>query len=192
MSRSKTYLSAVLTNTYFQHNETIILGHEDDRPNDEDTNLIGYPFEDFGYRVVSLQSQYADLFLSYKIERPVLPGFEVDTEMSLNAISENVLPINDFSVGLEEAKHNYLKTEKLGKLEKAGIANISRDDLAEMVRANVAASYIYNLTYLPEHRVIKFNVMLEVPRADGGYPTKLLVALEYEPTKKNLRVITLY
>ncbi|MDO9466709.1 MAG: hypothetical protein Q7J36_05360 [Thiobacillus sp.] len=191
-SHAKTYLSSILVNTYLKHGNTIIMGHEDDRPNGEDVNLVGYPFEDFGYRVVSLQSTYFDLFLGYKIERPVFPGFEVDTEMSLNAVSATVLRIDDFTVELEEAKHNYLKSEKLGKLEKAGIAELDREELAQLIRAKVAANYIYNLAYLPDHDVIKFNLMLEVPRADGGYPTRILAALEYQPNKKNLRVITLH
>ena len=191
-SRAKTYLSSILVNCYLKHGTTIIMGHEDDRSNEENVNLVGYPFEDFGYRVVSLQSTYFDLFLGYKIERPVFPGFEVDTEMSLNAVSEHVLPIDDFTVELEEAKHDYLKSEKLGKLEKAGIAELGRVDLAELIRAKVAASYIYNLAYLPDHDVIKFNMMLEIPRIDGGYPTRLLAALEYQPAQKTLRVITLH
>jgi hypothetical protein len=191
-SRAKTYLSSILVNSYLKHGNTIIMGHEDDRPNEEDVNLVGYPFEDFGYRIVSLQSSFFDLFLGYKIERPVFPGFEVDTEMSLNAVSTNVLPIDGFTVELEEAKHNYLKTEKLGKLEKAGIADLDSDELAKLIRAKVTASYIYNLAYLPDHDVIKFNVMLEIPRTDGGYPTRVLAALEYRPTHKNLRVITLH
>ena len=191
-SRAKTYLSSILVNSYLKHGSTIIMGHEDDRPNDENANLIGYPFEDFGYRVVSLQSSYFDLFLGYKIERPVFRGFEVDTEMSLNAVSTTVLPIDGFTVELEEAKLDYLKSEKLGKLEKAGIADFDGEELAKLVRAKVTASYIYNLAYLPEHDIIKFNVMLEIPRTDGGYPTRVLAALEYQPTQKNLRVITLY
>lgn len=191
-SRAKTYLSTILVNSYLKHGRTIVMGHEDDRPNDEDVNLVGYPFEDFGYRVVSLQSSYADLFLGYKIERPVFPGFEVDTEMSLNAVSPTVLHIDEFTVEIEEAKLNYLKSEKTGKLQKAGIADLDSYELAQLIRKKVAASYIYNLCYLSEHDVTKFNVMLEISRADGGYPTRILAALEYQPTKKNLRVITLH
>lgn len=191
-SRAKTYLSTILVNSYLKHERTIIMGHEDDRPNKEDINLVGYPFEDFGYRIISLQSSYADLFLGYKIERPVFKGFEVDTEMSLNAVSPTVLPIDDFTVEIEDAKLNYLKSEKLGKLQKAGIAELDGDELAQLIRKKVTASYIYNLRYLSEHDVIKFNVMLEIPRATGGYPTRVLAALEYQPDKKKLRVITLY
>lgn len=191
-SRAKTYLSTILVNSYLKHGSTIIMGHEDDRPNEEDVNITGYPFEDFGYRVVSLQSSYADLFLGYKIERPVFPGFEVDTEMSLNAVSPAVFLIGDFTIEIEEAKHNYLKSKKLGKLQKGGISELNSDELAHLIRMKVSASYIYNLCYLFVHDVVKFNVMLEFPRADGGYPTRMLVALEYQPTKRNLRVITLH
>lgn len=191
-SRAKTYLSSILVNTYLKHGATIVMGHEDDRPNEESVNLVGYPFEEYGYCVASLQSTYSDLFLGYKIERPVFPGFEVDTEMSLNAVSANVLPIDDFTVELEEAKHDYLKSEKLGKLEKAGVSDLDRIALAQLIRAKVTASYIYNLACLPDHEVIKFNVMLEIPRVDGGHPTRVLAALEYQPTRKNLRVITLH
>jgi hypothetical protein len=154
--------------------------------------MLRYPFEDFDYRVVSFQTWCVDLFLSYKIERPVFPGFEVDTEMSLNAVSNSVLPIDDFTVEIEEAKLNYLKSEKLGKLQKVGIAELDGHELAHLIRKKVAASYIYNLCYLSEHDVIKFNVMLEIPRADGGYPTRILAALKFQPDKKNLQVITLH
>ncbi|RRJ83544.1 hypothetical protein [Aestuariirhabdus litorea] len=191
-SRTKTYLSNILVNAYLKNGTTVIMGHEDDRPNEENENLIGYPFEDYGYQVVSLQSLYSGLFLGYKIERPVFPGFEIDTEMSLNSVSEVILPLQGFSIELEEAKHDYLKTEKLGKLEKAGIADLGRVDLAELVRQKIDASYIYNMAYLQQHGVVKFNLMLEVPRKGGGYPTKLLAALEYQPGKKNLRLITLH
>ena len=191
-SRAKFYLSSILVNTFLKHGGTIILGHEDDRSNEENVNLVGYPFEDYGYKVISLQSSYVDLFLGYKIERPVFPGFEVDTEMSINAVSEHVLPFDDLTVELEEAKHNYLISKKLGKLKKAGIHELDRIDLAELIKKKVNASYIYNLVYLEEHNVVKFNVMLEIPREDGGYPTRVLVALEYQPEKKCLRVITLH
>ncbi len=176
-SLAKTYLSTILVNSDLKHGNAVIMGHEDDRPNEDDVNLAGYPFEDFGYRIVSLQSSFFDLFLGYKIERPVFPDFEVDTDMSLNAVSTNVLPIDGFNVELEEAKHNYLKSEKFGKLEKAGIADLDSDELAKLIRAKVTASYIYNLAYLPDHDVIKFNAMLEIPRADEGIRREFLPRL---------------
>ena len=112
--------------------------------------------------------------------------------MSLNAVSHQVLPLEDFSVQIEEAKHEYLKSEKIGKLRKAGVAELDRDELARLIKAKIAASYIYNLVYLEDHDVIKFNLMLELPRPDGGYPTRVVAAMEYQPKAKILRVITLH
>lgn len=191
-TRAKTYLSTTLVNSFLKHRDVVIMGHEDDVSNDEDVNMRGYPFAEFGYRVRSLQSMYYDLFLSFKIERAVYPGFEIDTEMSLNAVSRHIIPLSDCTVQLEEAKHEYLKSNKMGKLEKAGIAAFSREELAALIKTKIAGSYIYNMAFLETHNVIKFNLVVEVPRQGKGYPTRLLVALEYNPTGKMLRVITLH
>jgi len=191
-SRAKTYLSTTLVNSFLKNGACVIMGHEDDHPNDDNVNVIGYPFEEFGYRVLSLQSIYFGVFLSYKIERAVYKGFQVDTEMALNAVSDDVLSLKDFTVLLEEAKHAYLVSEKAGKLKKTGIAALRPEGIASLIKSQIAASYIYNLSYLEQHNVIKFNTMLEVGRKHGEYPTKLMASLEYKPQEQLLRVITLY
>ncbi len=190
-SRAKTYLSLCMANLFVKRNKTLILGHEGDRSNAEDINITLYPLEDFGYKVASLQEHYFGIFLSYKIERPVFGAFAVDSEMALNAISNEVASLSEFSVLLEEAKYGYLINEKLGKLAKAGLADTDREYIASLIQSKVTASYIYNLVYLVEHNVMKFNLMVEVSRLDG-YPTRITVALEYLPVDKTLRVITLY
>lgn len=191
-SRAKTYLSFTLVNSFLKHSTFVIMGHEEDRSDEEDVNMAGAPFEEFGYRIRSLQSTYFDLFLSYKIERAVHPEFQTDTEMALRAVSDAVVPLADCKVILEEAKHGYLLSEKLGVLQTAGIADLSQHALADLIKTKVDASYIYNLQYLEEHNVTKFNVMVELPRSDGGYPARLVAALEYRPEEKILRLITLY
>lgn len=191
-SRARVYLSTILANSFLKHGKKVIMGHEDDRPNEEDVNMAGYPFEDYGFQIYSLQSMYFDVLLSYKIERPVFEGFESDTEMSLNSISDQIFPIDGFEIEIEDAKHEYLKSAKCGKLEKAGIKSLGREELSELIRSKVSHSYIYNLSYLPDHNVSKFNVMLEIPRPDGGYPTRVVAALEYKPLEKVLRVITMH
>jgi hypothetical protein len=191
-SRAKTYLSTTVANGFIRNGTRIILGHEDDRPNNENTNLSLYPFESLGYQVFSLQSLYFGLFLSFKVERAVYPGFEGDTEFAINAISDQVLPLVEFEVVLDDAKHGYLVKEKGGKLSKAGILDFDKERIAALIRAKIAANYIYNLAFLHEHNVIKFNLMIEVGRDDGGYPTRFIVSLEYKPEEKVLRVITLH
>jgi hypothetical protein len=191
-SRAKTYLSTTQANAFLKNGNRVIMGHEDDRSNEENVNVLSYPFDDFGYKIFSLQSTYFGVFLSFKIERPVYEGFEVDSEMALNAISDQIHPLKDITVVLEEAKHGYLITDKLGKLQKARLADLDRDRIASLIKSKVAANYIYNMVYLAEHDVMKFNLMIEVERGDGGYPTRMTTVLEYIPKEKVLRVITLH
>lgn len=190
-SRAKAFMSFSMTNLCVKSEKTVILGHENDRSNDENINITPYPFEEVGYRVASLQELNFGIFLSFKVERPVFGAFEVDTDMALNAISDSVLPLDGFSVELDEAKHGYLINEKLGKLKVAGLHDADRHRIAAIIQSQIKASYIYNLCFLKEHNVAKFNVKLEVERVDG-YPTRLLASVEYIPIKKVLRVITLH
>ena len=131
--------------------------------------------------------------LSYKIEQPVIEGFEVDTEMSLNAVSPMPLPLDEFTVEVEEAKLGYLQTEKTGSLEKAGLQSINSAELAQLIKDRIALSYIYNMSYDTTYNTTKFNIIVEIPPCiTGSSPTRLLASLEYQPERKNLRLITLY
>jgi len=69
---------------------------------------------------------------------------------------------------------------------------LDRDQFSSLIKAKLAASYLYNMEYLEEHQVMKFNVMIEVTRPDGGYPTRLMAALKYLPESKQLELITLH
>lgn len=191
MSPAKIYASTTMAGFLLKKGKTLIMAHEDDRPNTENINITLYELEHFGYKVASLQSTYFSIFLSYKIERPIFDGDETDTEIALNAISEQVLPLQDFTVLLDEAKHGYLINEKLGKLSQAGLAKSDRAQIEAIIQAKIAGSYIYNLKYLAQHDVMTFNIMLEIGRSDG-HPTRLIAALEYKPEQKILRVITLH
>jgi hypothetical protein len=190
-SRFKTLLSTMLVNAFIKHRRFILQGHEDDRPNTEDVNMSGYPFEDYGYVCRSVQAQLEGTLLSYKIERPVFPGFESDTEFSLNAISPNPQPLQDFTIQVEEAKLGYLKSAKFGSIAKAGLEKITADQLAGLIRSKIVASYIYNMSFDETHSVAKFNVIIELPRPDNGGQIRLLAAMEYKPDSKTLRLITL-
>ena len=149
------------------------------------------PLEEFDYRVASLQEMYFSIFLAFKIERPSFKGFQIDTELALNAISDEVALFEYFTVLLDEAKHGYLINEKLGKLKKAGLEAADREYIAALIQSQLSANYIYNLSYLEDHNVMKFNIMLEVQRSTG-YPTRMTAVLEYLPAKQVLRVITLH
>jgi hypothetical protein len=54
-SRFKTYLSFILPQAYIKHRKVIIMGHEEDRDDIDDMNILGYPFEDFGFTTRSVR-----------------------------------------------------------------------------------------------------------------------------------------
>jgi len=190
-SRAKTYISFSVASFVLKHGMTLIVAHEDDRDNSENINITLYPLEEFGYRVASLQGVYFSIFLAFKIERPSFKGFHTDTELALNAISDEVALFENFVVLLDEAKHGYLINKKPGKLKKAGLEAANREYIAALIKSQLSANYIYNLSYLEEHGVMKFNLMLEVQHSTG-YPARMTAALEYLPAKQTLRVITFY
>jgi hypothetical protein len=189
-TRAKIYLSTCMANIFLKAGIKVIMGHEDDRPIEENVNLLHYPFEEFGYKVFSFPTTQFGIFLSFKIERPVFKGLEIDSEMSLNAISDDIRSLNDLTVVLDDAKHGYLINEKKGKMQKAGIDDLDRDRIASLIKSKIASNYIYNMVYA--HDIMKFNLMIEVEREDGGYPTRLTITLEYRPKEKALRVITMH
>ncbi len=191
LSRAKIYASTTMAGFLLKKGKTIIMAHEDDRPNEENINITLYNLEQSGYKVFSLQGYYFSIFLSYKIERPAFYIDTSDIEIALNSITSNVRPLEELDVILDEAKHGYLIKEKLGKMKKARLAEADRTQIEQLIKQKVSNSYIYNLVYLEDHDVMKFNIMLELER-EGGYPTRMTAALEYMPNRNALRVITLH
>ena len=192
-SRFKLLISTMAVNLCVKVGKVILQGYEDDVPNEEDSNMCGYPFEANGYTCRSIQSILEGTLLSYKIERPVIKGFEVDTEMSLNAVSSMPLSLDDFTVEVDEAKLGYLITAKSGSLTKAGLQAIDSRKLAQLIKERIALNYIYNMSFDSVHNTTKFNIILEIPPvAHSSKPTRLLASLEYQPACKNLRLITFY
>lgn len=191
-SRFKLYLSIMLVNLGIKHKSVFIQGHESDLDASEDVNVCGYPFEQSGFTCRSVSSDLEGLFLSYKIERPVLPGFEVDTEFALNSISICPLPLEGFTVEVEEAKLKYIKDKKQGSIERVGLESATTQELNELIKDRIKKSYIYNLIFVEEYNISKFNIIVELPSKMSCQPTRLLAAMEYKPNEKVLRLITLY
>lgn len=190
-SRIKLLLSTMLSNDYLKHRATILMGGEDDVGNSEDVNVRGYPFEEFGYRVRSVQDSLFTSFLAYKIERPVLPGLETDTEFSIMGVRLPAIDLRDLPVEVEAKKFKYLVEKKRHHLDGLGLnVHSPVSDLEELIAAKIAASYIYDMSYESAHETTKFSIMLEY-RAAAGAPFRAVAAFEYAPERRSLRLITL-
>jgi hypothetical protein len=191
-SLAKTFVSMHLMHLVIKQGSTVILGHEDDRPNTENHNLHFHDYTALGLRLKSLQSMYFSTFLSYKPEWMLMEESDDDLEIALRAMSEAVAPLTEFTVVIEDDKfEKYLKTAKLGKLKKAGLAGKTKPELEAAIREKLRMSYLYNLEWVdaPTHQLSKFNVMLEFSRPQG-HPERMVAALEYRPAERELRLLT--
>ncbi|MGN6202146.1 MAG: hypothetical protein ACTHNY_07050 [Solirubrobacterales bacterium] len=191
-SPMKDWLSVTLVDGYLKHRGTVLNGHEDDVPDEEDRNMKGWPWEAHGYSCRSIRDMYFHLFLSYKIERRVLPWAETDTHFALTAISGRPLPLADLDVEVAAAKRKYLQENHGSSLARAGLIELSEEKLAEMIKDKINDSYIYYLRYLEEHDSSLFNLMLEVEDPEKERVTRLLASLEYCPQQRLLKLVTLF
>lgn len=189
-SRLKWLLAHTLVNSYVQHKSVIIGPHEDDRPDSEDVNLPGYAFEENGFRVRSVPERLEGTMLSYKIECPVFRGFEVDSEMALNAISTDVTSLSELDIEIDQQKLEYLHKAKADSLRGAGLWGVDVGRLKDLIKDRLNANYIYGLSYVGEHNTAKFNVIVEASGPSG--PFRILAALAYESRIGRLRLITLF
>lgn len=188
LSPLKIHLSLALVNSYIQHGNVIIGQHEDDAPPDEDWNLPGYPFEDYGYRLRSIAGDPFGVLLSYKIERPVFPGFEEDTEFSLNALHPTPMPLAEMDIHITEERFEYLEGTP-GHGVRAGEAG-TVDELKALIREKIEHNYIYDMVFDAEWNVSRFNVVLQLGSGAGRY--RVRAGLKYQPEAKQLELITLY
>ena len=188
----KTYLSSILIRLFLKTKLIILQSHPDDVGNDKDENTSSYPFEDLGYRCKSVQSMYYGLFLSYKIERQILNGFKNDTIFSINAITDKIFDITEFKLLVEERKFQYLLQAKADNLNRSGISTLTIHELENLIKEKLNSNYIYNLTFLKDYATVKFDLLIETTRSDNNKPFKLNVGLEYRPSDKTLRLITMF
>lgn len=197
-SLTKTFVTMGLMNLAIKHKNVVILGHEDDRPNTENHNLHLHDYTALGLAIRSVQSMYFGAFLSYKPEQMLLQETDDDLEIAIRAMSREAAPLSDFTVLVEDKKHEYLTTAKDGKLSLAGLGNMTKSELEEAIRFKMRSNYLYSLdwrdvpgtTESAGYRGSYFNIMLEFPRKYGE-PERITVALEFMPANKVLRVVTM-
>lgn len=194
----KTFVTMYLMNYGIRHRNIMILGHEDGRPNTENFNLHMHDYTALGLQIRSVQLMYFGIFLSYKPEQMLLRDSYDDLEIAVRAMSKKVAQFSDFTVFIDDKKFEYLTTEKDGKLALAGLRHLNKAELEEAIRVKMRSSYLYSLDWrdVPANSTSAgykgsfCNIMLEFPR-EVGEPERVTVALEYQPTSKLLRVVTM-
>ena len=133
------------------------------------------------------------MFLSYKIERPVLSEDETDTYFSANVITDAPADPASCELEIDSRKFDdYLKIKKAGTLQRLGVLGSPKASLEQLIQAKLTSNYIYSLAYSDECTVAKFNIVLELSPLAGGEPLRILAAFELIPETRRIRLITLF
>jgi hypothetical protein len=185
-SAFKDWMSMSLAHCYVKLRQVFIAPHSDDLPDEENEDARGWLGED--WRCVSIVDRYFGLFLSFKIERQLTADDREDVRLSLNGISDDPSDLSGLDVEIAPDKLDYLRREKAVSLDRAGLLELSVDEVRAQISRKMGSNYIYNLRYHVERDQSLFNIMLEF--FHEGQKFKLMVALEYLPKSRTLRMIT--
>lgn len=188
-SKFRTLVAHTVGTTFIKLRSDVLVSHGGDPPWVDSVNLVGFPFEESGLRVVSVNDQLFSPLLVYKIQSEMFPHHQEDVEVSLNAISAEPLPLSGLEILLPEAKFGYLSDAKSGLLRAAGLDARTREGLAAVIREELENDYIYRLRYNVDGTV-QFSIILELPR-EGTHPVRVSVGLKYLPDQSLLSLVTL-
>ncbi|MGW1347447.1 hypothetical protein ACWCOV_40790 [Kribbella sp. NPDC002412] len=187
----KSYFSAVLTPDFVKLGKRVVGYHDGDEYELSDDTAYHWPLADHGYTCRGLPLPLFELFLSYKIEREVLPGFESDATHSLSAISDHPRDLEGLDVHIDAAKYEYIRKAHGDPLLKAGLDALSVPQLQDLVHQKIRQNYLYDLRFNDEFSIASFSLVIEIPGSEGTDPRRLKVVLKYEPELSRLAVITL-
>lgn len=152
--------------------------------------MVGYPFEENSYRVVSINDDSFGPFLSYKIES-IVPDKD-DVSFSFNALFQKFDSMEKLKLNITDKKWEYLNGEDNGKrgiLESFDFENISKANFTKIVFKKICSNYIYNLR-TNEYGDYLFNVCIELPTKKGNI-RRTTVALKYIPTCGEIAIVTI-
>lgn len=185
-SLMKAMLSTMLIRAFIQHRNIVIDTHEDGLGPSHNEGYLLWHFDKFGLTVKSVESSLYQMFLSYKIERPVLKE-EDDVIMSLNALTPHPVHIEECTIDLDERRLDYLRHAHGASLAHAGLADITAVEFVKRIKAKVLGGYIYSMGRSRVDDTLKFNVVVETPGR-----SRIQCGLKYSPAERRLSVITLF
>jgi hypothetical protein len=183
----KEYISNIIGQRYFIYEKNIVISSSEYDISEENMNMVGYDFDKYGFHVKSISDMNYNIFLTYKIERKYFDIDISDQLYSLSAINNNVDFLRNFKINIEDEKLNYLLAKKAGSMKTSKLWNMDKAMIEKLLLSKIDNDYIFNLE-INEHNIVKFATIIE----NSEIPSKLLLALEYLPEIKELRLITMY
>lgn len=189
-STFKSYIAFVLANLGIKCKKKIIASHPFDYKDEDNVNMLGYPFEQFGYEYISINDMSFNSFLCYKIENNFAD--RKDVGFSFNALFPLFDSMDKILLEIEDEKWDKYLTNKEKKgelLERLGFKNIDKKRFADLVYRKICSNYLYNLRK-NEHGAYLFNVCAELETIHGNI-RKTTIALKYLPELGVVQVNTI-
>lgn len=190
-SSFKSYISCILSNLAVKYKKKIIAPHPSDYREEDNVNMLGYPFEENGFDYISIDELSFHPFLSYKIER--ISSDREDVGFSFNALFPKFDGLDKIRLGIKDEKWDkYLvdKVEGKGKiLESLGYKEIEKERFIKTIYSKICSNYLYNLRK-NEYGDYLFNVCIELETVNGNM-RKTMVALKYLPNSGEMYVNTI-
>ena len=188
----KSYISTILFQQILLCNNNAIISSDYEYYQDKNYDSTMYGLEDYGFTIKTISSINYSSFLNYKIEREVYNHYMSDQLLSLATISPDSKDIRDFEIEIADEKFEYLINNKSGSLSLSGLTSISKEELSILIKKKINSNYFYNLEFLKEFQVAKFNIVIELLNNRSRLPVKYLISMEYKAKENKLRVITMY
>ena len=190
----KTYLSCILGHNFIKSKQTILSSHPMDFDDCDNFNMKNYPFQENGFRNISINEESYGLFLSYKIEA-YKPDKE-DIKFSFNALFPKFNSIDNIKLVIADKRWNKYLTRtdanKKGKGELLHIIGYNKAEKQRFIREvyqKICGNYIYNLCQ-NDYGDLLFNVCVTFQSTNDRL-RKTTIALKYHPDSGTMEIITI-
>lgn len=183
-----------------------IITAEDDAGN---SNLRGYPFEDFGFEVVGVNEDLYSTLLDFRIDMGVPQWGASDSATALGVLSGSMRDIASMTLEISEARFAYLTSEQPGyghgaSIRKAGLSGFDRHALAAAIKQELDKSLLFNLRSVtgsktvdgeliaaPENDALLFTVQVEFPDLEHAQQ-RYQVGIKYDAATHRGEVTTMF
>lgn len=184
----KTLLSTIIIQSFIKYNKTIIESNPDVEyiEKNECPNFV--TLKNYDYQFLNINSHYYDIFLEYRIPSTMKQN-DKDLYYSLKYLNNdiNYKLIEKLKITISDDKILYLLNKKDYILNKWGLNNIVdiRNFLTKKIKASLLIGEIFDLDFMNEYNVYKFNIYIEYLNKKYKIGLKLLI------DKKELFFLTL-
>lgn len=167
---------------------------------DGDVNLIGYPYEANGFRVIGIDEALYGPFLMHRLDNGIPEWADVDSSVALSLLGGNLQPATATRVVIDESRITYLNREHHNSLRAAGLYDLNINALANAIKAKLTNGIVYNLRFrlgkrgdqpTPELNAMMYSVQVEFP-ADDGIVRRYQVGMKYTAETHTSEIVTFY